>query len=432
MLQYIKEKREHIRRSTMLQKFLRNTGWMLTGRVATMIISFFATLFIARHLGPTNYGQLSFAISMNGLFAFIAPLGLDQILFRELVRTPEKKNELLGTTLLLKLAAGTLAATLSIITAFTIKAEDITRILIVILSGTFIFNAFLIINYEFLSRSESKYQSIISIATSATLNILKILAILLSKGVIYLALILLLEAVLNAILYVFIYQTKIEENIQSWTWNKQLAKLLVRDSLPVVLLTAFANIYSRVDQVIIKYMLDVTQVGVYDAAVRVAELWSFLPSIIITALVPSIVSSTTEGGITFKKRMRQGIALLTVIPSTIAALVGFFAPLIVHVLYGKGYEGSVSILQIYVWSGVFTSLGLFFYQYLIAMNLRFILIFSSFVPMVLNIILNIVWIPLYGINGAAYATLVSYMFLPASLLFFKSTRNMILGSYRAA
>src|SRR5436190_14620310 len=85
------------------QKYFKNTSWMFLGRIVGLLISFFVTAYVARYLGPANYGMLIYAISFVGLFSFLANLGIDQILYRDLVRFPEKANELLGTTFILKL-----------------------------------------------------------------------------------------------------------------------------------------------------------------------------------------------------------------------------------------------------------------------------------------------------------------------------------------
>ncbi len=405
---YIKEKLKE----GGFRKHLKNVSWMLGGRITSMFISFIATLYIARHLGPTNYGQLSYALSVVGILGFIAPLGLDSVLYRELVKFPERKNELLGTTLLLKLLAGILVATGTFFITFFSNTDDVSRVLIFILSGTFLFNAFQIINFEFLSRSESKYQSVISVLVTIILNILKILVLILGKGVIYLSLILLLESILYAALYVFIYQKKIENGIGKWTWNSSVAIMLLRDGFPVILVTGFTVIYARIDQIFIRHMIDVQSVGIYDAAVRLVDVWNFIPGAIVGALFPAIVRLQNSSITMYKIRMLKLAALLTIIPLCLSLCTTFFAPLIIKLLYGPSFIESSAILRVYIWSAIGTSLGILVQNSLIAKNERALLVISSLVPMIVNVLLNIYWIPLYGIVGSAYATLFSYSLVP--------------------
>ena len=75
------------------QKYFKSTSWSLVSRFLSMVISFFATVFIARNLGPGNYGQLSYALSFVGLFAFISTIGIDNILYRDLIKRPSESNK---------------------------------------------------------------------------------------------------------------------------------------------------------------------------------------------------------------------------------------------------------------------------------------------------------------------------------------------------
>jgi O-antigen/teichoic acid export membrane protein len=242
---YIKEKWAHAG----FQKYFRNTGWMFASRVLCMGISFLTTAFIARKLGPGNFGQLSYAVSFIGIFSILATLGIDGVLYRDLIKNPDKKKEYLGSALTIKLFAGFFTAILVSISAFFFAQDDVSKILILILSGTFVFNAFQIINYEFQARAKSKYPSIISFLVTLILNILKILVIISGKGVIYLAVILLLESILYAIFYWFAYEKKIEGKIFEWKFDKNIAKNLLIDSWPLIFTSAFVLIYSRIDQI---------------------------------------------------------------------------------------------------------------------------------------------------------------------------------------
>lgn len=413
------------------QKYLKNTSWMFGARIITMGISFLAIIYIARNLGPANFGQLSYAVGLIGLFGFISSLGVDGILYRDLIKNREKRQTLLGTAFFIKLCAGTLATTASILFAIFIAKDDVSKILIFILSGTFILNAFQIIPFDFQSRALSKYPSIVAVTVAVILNLLKILAIATGKGVVYLAFILLLESLLYAIFYLFIYEKKTEDTIFSWKFNKQYAISLLKDSSPLIALSAFSVIYARIDQVLIKHMIDASSVGLYDSAVRISEVWSFIPGIIVAALYPAIVNAKKTSEKVYNERLgRLGIFLFA-LAVTVAIPVTLLAPYIMNLLYGDAFMGGSIVLQIYIWAGVGMSLGILISQYLVTENCRKILFLVAFVPMVCNVILNLFWIPTYGIAGAAYATLISYSLIPLSSLLFKETRNRMIAIYKS-
>ncbi|MFH1454828.1 MAG: flippase [bacterium] len=408
------------------QKYFKNTGWLFASRILCMCIAFITTAFIARKLGPESFGQLSYAVSFVSIFAILASLGMENILYRDLIKNPDKKREILGSGITIKLVAGLFTAILVSISALLWAENDVSKILILILSGTFVFNAFQIISFEFQARAKSKYPSIISFFVTLILNSLKILVVLGGKGVIYLAFILLLESILYAVFYWFIYEKKIEGSIYEWKFNKDIAKKLLLDSWPLIFTSAFVLIYSRIDQIFIKNMMGAHSVGIYDSAVRIAEVWYFIPGIIVGSLFPAIINAKKTSEALYYARLKKLSLTLLILGVIIALPVTIFAPFIMNIIYGHAFVEGTIILQIYVWACIGTFLGILTDNYLITENYKNILIFRSLIPMITNIILNIIWIPKYGIVGSAYATLISYSLGPLTLLLFKKTRiNLI-------
>ncbi len=421
-IDYIKEKWAH----TGFQRYFRSTGWMFSMKILSMVISFIATLYIARNLGPLNFGQLSYATSFVGVFSFIASLGIDSVLFRELIKYPDRRKEFLGSAFTIKMVAGFIGAILVAIFATFWATDDVSRILILIIAGTYIFNPFQIISYEFQAQVKSKYPSIISFAITLILNVLKIFIIFSGKGVIYLALILLLEPVLYAIFYWLAYKFNIKQKISEWRFDKSVAFILLKDSWPLIFTSVFALIYSEIDQILIKNMIDAHAVGVYDSAVRVAEVWNFIPNLIMLSIFPAIINAKITSKEIYVNRLKKLSLVLIGLACSIAIITTFTAPFMIKILYGSAFMGGVIILQIYIWSLIGTFLGNLISNYLIAENYRKISFFVNLIPMIINVLLDLIWIPKYGIIGPAYATLIAYSLFPVILLFFKQTRVEIL------
>lgn len=416
---YIKEKWAH----GGFQKYFRNTGWMFASRILCMGMAFVTTAFVARKLGPGNFGQLSYATSFISIFSVLASLGIDNILYRDLIKFPEKKKEFLGSALAIKLVAGFSTALIVFISALFFAQDDVSKILILILSGTFIFGAFQIISFEFQAQVKSKYPSIITFLVTLILNSLKIFIILSGKGVIYLAFVLLLESILYAIFYWYFYEKKIGGKISEWKFNKNIIKSLLSDSWPLIFTSAFSLIYARMDQILIKHMLDASSVGIYSAAVTVAEVWYFIPGIIISSFFPAIINAKKTSETLYHARLKKLSIFLVLIAIIISSTVTILAPFIMKIIYGSSFIGGSIILQIYVWATVGMFLVYLIYNYLITENYKTALIYLTFVPMIINFILNILWIPKYGIVGSAYATLISYSCGPISILFFSEIRK---------
>jgi O-antigen/teichoic acid export membrane protein len=413
-MSYIKEKISH----SGFQRYFKNTTWVLFGRIFSLGISFFTTIYVIRHLGPENYGLLAFSVGFVGLFSFIAGLGIDQILSRELAQDITKKDELLGSSLFLKLAASSLSVILILVSTYIVKTDSITRLLILINSFTLIFGSFNIISFFFQAKVQGKYQSISLISVTIILSLLKILVITFNKGIIYFAFVFFLENILYALIGVYIY-TKSGNSLLAWRVKKTVIIYLLKDSWPLMISSAFIFIYTRIDQVMLKFITSNFNVGVYDSAVRISEVWYFIPSLIISSVFPAIINARKVSEGMFEKRMIYLYSLMFYMAIAVALPITIFSDFIIKTIYGSAFIGASGVLSVYIWAGIPVFITIAINTYLLTENRTGVSFVSSLVGMVANIILNIWLIPNYGIYGAALATLISYSFIPISIFLFK-------------
>lgn len=417
---YVKEKIKH----PGVQKHSKNMGWMFFGRIGGMIISFVATAYMARGLGPANYGQLSYAISYVGLFSFLASLGIDQILYRDLIKFPEKRNEYMGSALTIRLVASILTVLICTLSALLFSSKDVSLLLIFIVSLGFVFGGFQLLSYEFQAEAKSKYPSFVSLGVVCILNVLKILVIIYGQGVIFLALVILAEPILYGIGLLY-FRIKEYGTIKHWRFDPVIAKSIIKDSFPLIFASAFFAVYARIDQVMIKSMIDAESVGLYDSAVRISEMFYFIPNIVVGALFPAIINSKKVSEGLYIARTRKLFFVVIGISFFTALLTSIFSKYFILIIFGAGFMGALAVLQIYVWSNIGAALNLITQQLLIAENLAKIVSITVFLGMVTNVILNLFLIPRLGMSGAAYASAISYFVPFLSLLLFKPSRKLI-------
>ena len=84
-------------------KYFKNTSWLFGEKILRMVVGLFVGIWVARYLGPEQFGLFSYAQSFVGLFTAIATLGLDGIVVRELVKDESRRDELMGTAFWLKI-----------------------------------------------------------------------------------------------------------------------------------------------------------------------------------------------------------------------------------------------------------------------------------------------------------------------------------------
>ncbi|PIR95906.1 MAG: flippase [Candidatus Doudnabacteria bacterium CG10_big_fil_rev_8_21_14_0_10_42_18] len=406
------------------QRYFFHTGWNLSGRILNMAISFLVSIYVVRYLGPSNWGLLSYVVSFTGIFSFLASLGVDNILYVDLVSEPENSARLLGTGFMLKAAGALLSFVLIMVSAQVVHAGFYTAVLMAIVGGALFFQPFNVINLYFQAKVKSKPTVINSVAIGIFLASLKVLLVFLGLSLKYFALLYLIEGVLAAAGYLFIYK-KYGQKIFNWKFDFKLAKVMLGQSWPLILSTGFVYVYSRIDQVMLKSMLDQSAVGLYDVGVRLSEVWYVFPTIIIGSLAPALINAKKIGQEMYFKRLAKlysfaiYFALIFILP------LALFSKFIVNLLYGGAFIAAAGVLSIYVWAGVSVSVGSVVNQYLINEKYTKIALFLNFFGMATNILLNLYLIPKYGINGAAMATLISYSLIPVSVIFFKRSRYQL-------
>lgn len=398
-----------------IKRYTDNTLWALVTRVFNLVTSFFITVYLIRYLGPTNYGELSYAISFVGLFGIISTIGLDSVLYRDLIKYPDKRNLYLGTAFILRLVAGTVAGALVATFGFFTNPDDVSRFVVLILSLTFIFTPFNIIVNEFQANVAQKYPSLITIVVVMILNVLKIGAIASGGGVLYIAVVFLLEPILYAIFFSYI-RIKHYGSFKDWRFDKNIALSLLTDAWPFIFIGVFMTLYSRIDQVMLKHLVDSAAVGVYDAALRLADAWLFVPAIITSSLFPAIVNAKAISIKEYRDRLLTLITIFVVLAVIIAIPLSLLSGPIIKLFYGEAFSGSAIVFAIYVWVGVWAVIDMVNKNFLIVENMRKTILFLTIGTALLNTGLNFILIPLYGPAGAAWSTFIAYAVLSLPLV----------------
>ena len=413
-----------------LRKYFTNTAWGFAGRISSMIVSFFVVVYVIRFLGPSQYGLLSYAVSFVGMFGILASLGIDSILYRDLVKYPEKRDQILGTAFYLKMAGAAASIIITLFASYFLGDDFYTSFIIFLIAAPLIFQSFNVISSYFQSLVRAKLPILIIFFTNLFLSLLKIILVLLSAGLSYFAFVYLLEGVFLAAGFIFIYN-RAKLSLFDWKFDFNLAKDLLKNSWPLAFASVFTIIYVRIDQVLIKHLMDQSAVGIYDVGVRISEIWHFVPAIIATSLFPAIINAKKVSQDLYNARLSKLYSLM--IYSSFIIIVPLFvlSGYIINLLFGSQFTEAANVVRIYAWAGIAVSIGTVANYYLLNENYVKLSLFSSIVGMSSNVLLNIVFIPIYGISGAALATLISYALVPASLVFFKETRPQLILIARA-
>lgn len=398
-----------------LRKIISNIGWLFADKIVRMGVGLFVGVWVARYLGPAQFGTLNYVTSFVALFSVCANLGLDSIVIRDLVREPEFADENLGTVFGLKLVGALVTILLSVSAIATLRTHDhLSLVLVSIIAvGTF-FQAFDTIDFWYQSQVRAKFSVYARNAAFLVISFLKIILIELKAPLIAFGWAALGEVALGTCGLILIYRRN-ELHLSSWQFSWIRAGKLLRESWPLFFSGAFVTLYIKIDQIMIGQILGDEKVGIYSAAVQLTEMWYFIPMVITSSVFPAIVSAKKVGETQYYDILQKMYLLMVWLSVAVAVPLTLFANPIVHLIFGREYLGGATVLSIQCWSGLFIFSGLVSNHWYLLENLNHYTLYRHVLGAGINIAINLVLIPRYGIIGAAIATLItqfgtSYMF----------------------
>jgi PST family polysaccharide transporter len=409
--------------SPKLRKIVHNIGWLFVDKVIRMGIGLFVGLWVARYLGPGKFGLLNYATAFASLFGTIGQLGIDNILVRDLAAEPQRRDALLGSAFYLKLTSSVLILPVAVFAISLARRGDLDLFLLVALCGAgSIVQSTNVIGSYFQSQVASKYTVYATNLAFIFAAGLRIVLVLLGASVIAFGYASLVELVLAALFLAYAYRHN-RLAIRNWTFERKLARRLMHDGWPLIVSSVAISLYMRIDQVMIGQMLNDREVGIYSAAVRVSEMWYFVPMAVVSTLLPAIIESRRYGDVVYNKRVGNLYSLMAWSGITVGIVFAFMSPWVVQTLYGAEFADAQSVLRIHIWAGVPVALGVAYSTVLTAENAQVITLYATLIGAGANVLLNLVLIPMHGARGAAMATLVSYWMVILSTLLFERSRR---------
>ncbi len=415
-----------------LKRYLFNFSWLFFGHLFFLIASFLVGVWIARYLGPDRYGLISYVVAFCGIFSVLISFGTDNILNRELVKSPDQRDNLLGTVFGIRLLGSLVAFIVSVSVAYFVNGQDnIWFLLVVIYSLGFFIQPLQVINIFFLSKVQSKNNTLAQFSSVIISSLLKILFIFLLKDSLILLIIIYISDYLWQGLILLLLYHKQKLSVSRWRFVPNLAQKTIKDSWPLMLSVATLFVYLHIDQVMIGFMMDKLSVGIYAIAVRIVEVFYFIPSLLCSALFPAIVNARKVSLVIFLKRLKYFFWLLGLIGFCLSVFIHFCHKFLVINTFGQDYLAAAPILRVYMWSsiGLFLSLGI--NQYLIVEHKTKTIFIINFLVMIMNIVLNLTLIPLIGLLGAAVATLISYSLAPLMFYFYNIFQKNYIKKYES-
>ena len=408
-----------------IKKVLGNTGWLISDKIIRMATGLFVAAWIARYLGPDQYGLLNFSLALVALVGVLSNFGLQELIIRNIVKDPGKRDDLLGTAFVIKAIGGVLVFFISILIVFLIRPENpLSHILVIIIAAGPIFQSFDVIEFYFKSQVEAKYSVIAKSISFLIINVIKVILIIIEAPLVAFAFAVTLEILLGSASLIAAYKLS-GKFIRKWKMNLAQAKEFLAEGYLLGISAIAVLIYMRIDQIMIGQLIGDKEVGLYSAAVKLSEVWYVIPLALIQSVAPVLVKTYNENIQKYNYRLQKLFNLLTLIGLVIAVPTIFLSGWIVEIVFGVAYSNSSGIFAIHIWSIIFVGWGLLKNYVLVFEKLVYITMIASLCGAAANVRINYFLIPLSQGEGAAIATLLSQLISSSIiLLFFRKSRKI--------
>jgi len=397
-------------RFSLSDKYVKNLLWLLFDYSLRLVGGYFIAIWLARELGPKYYGIYNYAIANASILAAIAVAGLQGVAIKFLVENKEEHHTYMGTIFWIRIMAAFISYVFLFAYLFFNEPTLSTKAILSLFIGLKVFFTPLsVVELYFESIVKSKFKVISRNIAYAIRSVLIVLFIVLEWPFLALGFIVLIEELLGVFWLLFYYK-KDKKSVLKWQFNLGFAKAMMHEAWPMVISSAGAILYMKIDQVMVVELLSEKEGGYYSAAVKISELFSFIPGLIVGTFFPAIIESKMKNEIDYKSKMRKLILLMLTIAGILGLGIYLFAYEFVFYSFGEDYISSVSIIRIHIWTLLLTFTAAVLSRWLIVEKLTRFSILRHSIGVVINIVLNFLLIPKFGGEGAAYASIVSLLF----------------------
>lgn len=399
-----------------------NVIWGVVESVFRIGATFFVNIFIARSLGPADYGTLSAAFVTINLFSAFAELGLDVVIVRELASERKANQEILGSAYRLRaVAAGLSCVTLLLLAAFSEKSifgsESYYWQAALVMAFLIPFQPYaLTVGGCFQAFLEAKQLTAAKTSGLALATICRIAGLIFQLPLVYYALCHVIEHLFATIVGRIRYKHRIEKRVGEWRYNRKIAIQLLKDVKWLFLSAILVHAISGIGVILLKLFSSPEETGHFSAALRLVIVTQFFPAILCRTFLPVIMRRFVVDdpeGVQLERELLRGLWAYGYIT---ASIFFFSADWIIVLLLGEGFEGAAEPLKVLAIMLIPASVGAARRVLFVKTEKYGKILFSDVSAVTLSLVGGALLIEPFGATGVAIASLVSsvvgYLLIP--------------------
>ncbi len=414
------------------RRIFRNSAGPLLIQLAVRGIDLSFVVFLYRLIAKSDVGDYNLAgLLVTLILATIGDWGLTVWFTREIARDPAALRRLFGTTLLLRWALALLMVPLA---ALVIGAYGLlhsaalipqalptqTVILIAILLPSLLPSGFAsAVSAVYLAHEQPTTPALVNLLNNCLSTLLQIALILLGFRIVGVAWAALIATLINAAVFAWLLIRR--WGWPGWSWDSKTARSMLRTAFPLMLNGLLVAVFFRFDTFIIQGAARDGERAVadYSTAYKFASLVLVLPPIVINALFPMFARQALNDRSALLRGYRLTVRLLLLLVIPLAAGLSVWAPEAIRLLFGAEYVAAGGpALRLLIWFAPISYVNGVAQYVLIALDRQATITWAFLVTAIFNLAVNLLTVPIWGINAAAVVTVLSegVLYLPFRLV----------------
>lgn len=385
---------------------VRNMSWLLSGQVLRLVLGFLVGAWLTRSLGVDETGVLGTILSVGSMLGFVAEFGLRQILIKEMAVAPERSALVFGSGVRLLVGLGISAYLLG--TAITaIIGGEMAWVTALLVFSPLLFSPHL----AFLARWDAMHQARrgaqLGLLALIVASVAKVITILTHGGINGAAAAIALETIIVALgaLALGIRLGWLRDCVQ---FDPRVAKTLLVQAFPHFLAHCGTLLLLRIDQLMILPMRGKSEAGIYAAATRLSELVYMIGPAVVLSFLPKLTALHRDDPTAYRRQCGKLFSMMSCIGYAVIACWWIAGSWVVKLLYGEAFAGCTPVLSVHCVAALASLHGSLLTAFLVIEGRAKLGAIATYAGVIVNVLLNLWWIPQYGALGAAWATAITY------------------------
>ncbi|HIF9523261.1 TPA: flippase [Photobacterium damselae] len=396
--------------------------WLGLEKIILLISSLVFMMILANVLDKYSYGAMAYAQSFVGMLVFLVTLGFDSIVVKELVQDKTNAIKIQANVFVIRIVMFVFVLLLIFIYSELFITDKMIQDLLIVQSFTLTYYVFFTFGLHFQATINNSVITKARVIIGAIVLLVKLIMVCFNMDVIYYMIMDSVSMFLQGGVILFLYSKDvgiIKNNLINKAFEIDLLLIisLLKKSWPLMLTSASILIYARIDQFMVGNIVSIEELAKYSIAVKISESWYFIPSIISLVIFPLLISKKESNENEYNKTLGL-LSFIVFWLSVICSIfiVFFLTPILTYIFENK-YDGFENVVYILTLTGIFVALGFTNGRWLICEGLTKIELLRCSIGAVVNVILNYILIPLFGMYGAAISTLFSISISSYLILF---------------